>query len=361
MYAISPAFGYLINAVLVIPIVIIFGQVIPKALGSKNPEKFSRRVYPFVFGTYLILYPLSTLVLLLTKFFEKVAVRVKGMKTVSAKGLTNDEIKQIADAGFERGELKEAERRLINNILDFHDQIVRKVMTPRTDIIAIDTKTPFEQIVQIVLNTRHSRVPLYEEDLDNILGVVYTKDLIPFVQQGKKFEREDWIRIARPPIFVPETQHLDELLKTFQKKRMHMAVVVDEYGGTAGVVTLEDIIGEIIGEIVERPVHRNPDYKKIGENAFWFDARIPIEEAFEILGKEKGDENDGAPEQTLDYDTLGGFILNLSGGVPNEKQHLEYEEEGRILDIEIEKLSGQRILSAIIRLKERPETLADPE
>ncbi|NTW49721.1 MAG: HlyC/CorC family transporter, partial [Chlorobiales bacterium] len=343
-YEIPPALGYVTTIILIVPIVIIFGEVVPKVIGAKNPEKFSRRAYPFVWGAYMVLYPLSTLVLLLTKFFEKVAVRVKGMKTISAKGLTNDEIKEIADAGFERGELKESERHLIDNILDFRDQIVRKVMTPRTDIVAIDTKTPFEEAVQMVLKMRHSRLPLYEEDLDNILGVVYAKDLIRFIPQDKKFEREDWVKIARPPIFVPETQRLDELLKTVQKKRTHLAIVVDEYGSTAGVVTLEDIIGEIIGEIVERPVQRNPEYRKLEENVFWFDARMSIEEVFDLLGKKHDEQAEGA----FEYDTLGGFILNLSGGIPNEKQHLEYEDSGCVLDIEIEKLLGQRILSAII-------------
>lgn len=338
-----------INAVISLLAVMLIGENTPKILAAINPEGFSKLAAPLVSLGNVVFYPLSTLVILLTQVFEKLSVRVKGMKSLSVRSLTNEEIKALAEAGFERGELTDAERLLIENILDFREQIVRKIMIPRADICAIDTTASWNEVIELVLKQEFSRIPLYENDLDNILGVIYAKDLVKFISGKHPLKREDWLKHSHQPIFVPETQRLDDLLKTFQKKHTQVAIVVDEYGGTSGLVTLDDIIEEILGELAATPPSK-AEYKKIGGDWYRFDTRMPIEEAFEVLNIPTNQPNSES-DYSDDFDTLGGFILNLCGGIPNEEQQIQYEN----LDIEIEKVSGQRILSVLIKVNKPPQ------
>ncbi|ACF13545.1 CBS domain containing protein [Chloroherpeton thalassium ATCC 35110] len=345
-YQVLPALAHSLNALISLLVVMLLGENLPKLLASIHPEKVSKLAAPFVLVGNIIFYPLSTIVIFLTKIFEKVTVRIKGMKSLSVSSLTNEEIKALAESGLERGELTDTEHLLIENILDFREQIVRKIMTPRADICAIDTEASWDELVELIRNKKISKIPLYEDDLDNILGVLHAKDLVKFTNAKRQLKPEDWHKNARPPIFVPETQRLDDLLKTFQKKHTQVAIVVDEYGGTSGIVTLDDIIQEILGELAATPPSQ-ADYKQIGTDCYRFDARIPIEEAFEVLNLPIHHPNKES-DYSDDFDTLGGFILNLCGGIPNEKQHIQYEN----LDIEIEKILGQRILSVIICTKQ---------
>jgi CBS domain containing-hemolysin-like protein len=267
----------------------------------------------------------------------KLKLKVRGKKEFS-----DEEIQVIAELGIERANLEQTEKRLIDSVLDFREKPVRKIMTPRTDIIAIDVETSIQEAIDLIVKTKRSRLPLYEENLDHILGVIYAKDLVKYMHTRKKFDKEQWLKIARQPIFVPETQHLDDVLREFQKTRMHLAVVVDEYGGTAGIATLEDVIEEIVGELSPTPKPEEPLHKTLREGSVWFDASISLEEACKILGKpleqfQLGDEQS--------YDTLGGFIMHFTGEIPDEKQCVRYAD----LEFEIEKLDGNRILSVIVR------------
>ncbi len=321
--------------------ILIFGEIAPKTFAAKYPELMAVRASRMVSFFQILFYPFTEAAIQGSKFVELVVIGLK-LKVRGKKEFSDEEIQVIAELGIERANLEQSEKRLIDSVLDFREKPVRKIMTPRTDIIAIDVETSIQEAIDLIAKTKRSRLPLYEEDLDHILGVIYAKDLVKFMNTRKKFDKEQWLKIARQPIFVPETQHLDDVLREFQRTRMHLAVVVDEYGGTAGIATLEDVIEEIVGELSPSPKTEEPLHKTLRDGTVWLDASISLEEACDILGKpleafQLGDEQS--------YDTLGGFIMHFTGEIPDEKQRVRYAD----LEFEIEKLDGNRILSVFVR------------
>jgi CBS domain containing-hemolysin-like protein len=333
------ALGLVVCVVAVL--ILMFGEIAPKIFAAKHAEAIAKRTVRIVSFFQILLYPFTEATIQGSKFLESLMIELK-LKVRGKKEFSDEEIQAIAELGIERANLEQTEKRLIDSVLDFREKPVRKIMTPRTDIIAIDVETSIQEAIDLIVKTKRSRLPLYEENLDHILGVIYAKDLVKYMHTRKKFDKEQWLKIARQPIFVPETQHLDDVLREFQKTRMHLAVVVDEYGGTAGIATLEDVIEEIVGELSPSPKTEEPLHKTLRDGTLWFDASISLEEACEILGKpleqfQPGDEQS--------YDTLGGFIMHFTGEIPDEKQRVRYTD----LEFEIEKLDGNRILSVIVR------------
>lgn len=339
--AMSRPIALAIEVLVVTLLILIFGEIAPKTFAAKRAEDIAKRVARFVNFFQILFYPFSEAAIQLSKLLESLVLRLK-LQLRGKKEFSEEEIQVIAELGIERANLEQTEKRLIDSILNFREKPVRKAMTPRTDIVAIDAETSIQAAIDLIVKTKRSRLPLYEGNLDNILGVIYAKDLVKHMSSRKKFDKEQWLKIARQPIFVPETQRLDNVLREFQRARMHLAIVVDEYGGTAGIVTLEDVIEEIVGELSSSPEAEAPTHKTLADGAHWFDASIPLEEASEILGKplahfQAGDEQN--------YDTLGGFILHFAGEIPDEKQRVRHAD----LEFEIEKLDGNRILSVIVR------------
>jgi len=322
-------------------IILILGEIAPKTFAAKYPELIAVRASRVVSFFQILFYPFTEAAIQGSKFVELVVIGLK-LQVRGKKEFSDEEIQVIAELGIERANLEQSERRLIDGVLDFREKPVRKIMTPRTDIIAIDVETSIQEAIDLIVKTKRSRLPLYEENLDHILGVIYAKDLVKFMHTRKKFDKEQWLKIARQPIFVPETQHLDDVLREFQRTRMHLAVVVDEYGGTAGIATLEDVIEEIVGELSPSPQTEVPLHKTLNDGTVWFDASISLEEASEILGKSLA-QFQAVDEQS--YDTLGGFIMHFTGEIPDEKQRVRYAD----LEFEIEKLDGNRILSVFVR------------
>jgi CBS domain containing-hemolysin-like protein len=322
-------------------IILIFGEIAPKTFAAKHPESVAVRAVRVVSFFQILFYPFTEAAIQGSKFLESLVIELK-LKVRGKKEFSDEEIQAIAELGIERANLEQTEKRLIDSVLDFRQKPVRKVMTPRTDIIAIDVETSIQEVIELIVKTKRSRLPLYEENLDHILGVIYVKDLVKYMNTRKKFDKEQWLKIARQPIFVPETQHLDDVLREFQKNRMHLAVVVDEYGGTAGIVTLEDVIAEIVGELSPSQKNEEQRHKILGDGVVWFDAGISLEEASEILGKPLA-QFQADDEQS--YDTLGGFIMHFTGEIPDEKRRVRYAD----LEFEIEKLDGNRILSVFVR------------
>lgn len=321
--------------------ILIFGEIAPKTFAAKYPESIAVRAVRVVNFFQILFYPFTEAIIQGSKFLESLVIRLK-LQVRSKKEFSDEEIQVIAELGIERANLEQTEKRLIDGVLDFREKPVRKIMTPRTDIVAIDVETSIQEAIDLVIKTKRSRLPLYEDNLDHILGVIYAKDLVKYMSTRKKFDKEQWLKIARQPIFVPETQHLIDVLREFQKNRMHLAVVVDEYGGTAGIATLEDVIEEIVGELSPSPKAEEQLHKTLHDGTIWFDASISLEEASEILGKPLA-QFQADHEQT--YDTLGGFIMHFTGEIPDEKQRVRYND----LEFEIEKLDGNRILSLFVR------------
>ncbi len=224
--------------------------------------------------------------------------------------------------------------RLVHSIVEFGEKKVREVMVPRIDVFAIESGMTMTEVREVLAGAGHSRVPVYDGNIDRITGMLYVKDLVPVASDEEDRGIE---QLTREPYFVPEGKKIDDLLKEFQLKKMHMAIVVDEYGGTSGVVTLEDILEEIVGEIRDEFDHEAPLVRKTGEGRYVIEGRTSLDDLGEMLGMELASE---------DVDTLGGFLYNLLGRVPEEGEEFDYEG----MTFRIERLEGQRIAEVVLTL-----------
>ena len=207
-------------------------------------------------------------------------------------------------------------------------------MIPRIDMVCVEKSISLSELIELIKTRGHTRIPLYDEKVDNILGIIHAKELLPFINGGS--QKVDFVSLVRPALFVPESKLIDELLKDFQVEKQHMAIVVDEYGGTAGLITLEDVIEEIVGEIQDEYDIEKPLYKKIDDIHFLVDAKIDLDELNDEL-------NMNLPVDKS-YESLGGFIFNLIGSVPEKKQEIEYDRYKFI----IEKIDRNRIVEVLI-------------
>jgi putative hemolysin len=278
------------------------GELLPKTLALQHAEPIALAVaYPIdLFAT--IVSPVVK-VLIAT---SNAAVRLFGSQPQGGMPfITEEEIKTMVDAGEETGIIEEEEKEMIYSIFEFGETLTREVMVPRIDIVAVESKTPLQQALDLILEKGHSRIPVYEETIDNIIGLLYAKDLLGHLRNG---EATMALRdILRPAYFVPETKKADELLQDLQQRKVHMAIVVDEYGGTAGLVTIEDLVEEIVGEIQDEYDAEEPFIEVISDDEFIFNARVDLNDVNKLMSVELPSER---------CDTLGGFIYTQLGKVP---------------------------------------------
>jgi putative hemolysin len=315
------------NSAIARSIAIVFGAVVlifwfewaVDVIICRNPEAWAMRLAPAVRVTFLVLFPLLALPLLLD--------RRRVQEPVGA--VTEAELKSMVDAGHEGGVLEQDERQMIYSIFEMGNTLVREIMLPRIYITALEVKTPLEQAIDALLQSGHSRVPVYEDSVDKILGLLYAKDLLKVLREGSQI---DSLRsLLRPVYFVPEAKVVDELLAEMQARRVHMAVVVDEYGGVAGLVTMEDIVEEIIGEVRdEYDQSEELPYTQIGEGEFIFQGRIDLDKFNEIMDSHL---------PLNEAETLGGFIYNQIERVPASGETVQVEG----LELTMEQVSGRRI------------------
>lgn len=239
--------------------------------------------------------------------------------------------------------LEEEERQMIHGVVELGETEVKEIMRPRPDMICAAENFTLDQIRELVKKHGHSRIPVYKENIDDITGIIYIKDL--FLQAAYQRKTNKLTSLARKAYFIPESKKVDELLKEFKKDKIHMAIVVDEYGGTAGLVTLEDILEEIVGEIQDEYDKELPPIQKLGERTYRVDAGVSIEDLNETLGTriaEKG------------FETVGGFIYDLVGSVPEQGRVLEYKSADCELKLLVEKIEGQRIKTVKVTLTQPP-------
>jgi len=280
----------------------------------------------------LHLTPWARLLKLLMAPFVALTTAVLGSSRGLSDGsgvVTTDELKNLVDAGQQEGLFQQDERRMIYSIFELGDTLAREIMVPRIDVMALDVITPIPQAVDALITTGHSRVPVYEESVDNVLGLVYAKDLLRTWREANPISslRE----LIRPAYFVPEAKKIDALLAEMQEARIHMAIIVDEYGGVAGLVTLEDIVEEILGEIQdEYDQEEESPYQQVGEGEFIFQGRVDLDNINEIF-------NSNLPKD--EADTLGGFIYNRIGRVPSNGESIQVDN----LLLTVEQVSGRRI------------------
>ncbi len=285
---------------------LVLGELAPKRIGMQIPEKVAFAVVkPLLFisrlaGPFVKFLSLST----------NAVVRILGFDpNEDEEVVTEEEIRMMVDVGGEKGVIEDAQKEMIDNIFEFDDIDAGDIMTHRTDVVAADVNdiTP-EEFLELAIENGRSRIPLYDEDIDSIVGIVYVKDLLPYV--GKKMPPKEILKeIMREPYFIPETKACGELFKEMSARRIQMAVVVDEYGGTAGILTLEDIVEAIMGNIQDEYDEEDEEISKIDDNTFTVDGTIDIEEIDELIGKE-------LPEG--DYETLAGFIMDELQCIPKD-------------------------------------------
>ena len=323
-YHLSETWSIFFEVVVVTFLILIFGEITPKVVAVKRPVVFARKIVFWVDLAYLAFYPVSASLERFTLFFSKVFHLEK-----NEHFLSEDELKALIELGEEKGTIQEEEKEMIDSIFEFGETTVREIMVPRIDMVCVEVTTPIEELIGLIQKEGHSRIPIYEERIDNIVGVIHAKDLIPFLANSQKIT--NLRKLARPAYFIPESKKIDDLLREFQQEKTHMAIVVDEYGGTAGLVTLEDVIEEIVGEIQDEYDQEQPLFKKISENIWLVDAKIDIPEFNETFPEP-------LPEDE-DYESLGGFIFDITGNVPEENEIIQWGN----YKFQIEKLEGQRI------------------
>lgn len=324
-----------VQIIIVTLILLIFGEVTPKVLSSKYPIQFIRLYTVPMYFVSLFLYPLAELL------SETIRVIV-GKITVTSRfhALSGDEIPFLATLGHEKGTLEDDEHDLIQGLVATKTKIVREIMSHRTDLFAVPYDLPFEELVLTIKNSVHSRIPVYEENLDDIKGILYAKDLLRYMRDPVLRKSFAMSKVLRKPLIVPETKLINDLMRDFQEKKLHVAIVVDEYGGTAGLVTLEDIIEEVVGEIRDEFDTKDEYFKKIGENAFQIAGGMPIADFVSEFSL--AIDNDEA-----EFETAAGWIYEQLERIPQAGdafQFLNYRitvtelEHNRIVSFKLEKI-----------------------
>ncbi len=287
-------------------LILLFGELLPKVFASKKSVGFTKIVVIPLYWINVMIYPVSeTLTEIIRAATSK--IHIHKLKTV----LTTDEIGELSDIGQEKGTLEEEEHEIIKSIVSFRNILASEIMTPRVDIKAIQSDASFDHVVSTINETGHSRFPLYNEDLDAIVGILSAKDILPFIKNGKPRKAINLSAIARKAMFVPKTKKINNLLREFQSKKTHIAIVVDEYGGTAGLITLEDIIEEVVGEIWDEYDKEEDIIKKIDEDSYLVLGKTPIDEINEAIGSQ-------VITDETDFETIGGLVFKRAGTIPKE-------------------------------------------
>ena len=292
-------------------LILLFGEIIPKIYASRNSVQFSSfmarplKILDFIFSPISL--PMRYVTMKIQNTFGKQKSNLSVDQLSQALELTNDE------------DTTQEEQKILQGIVSFGNTDTKQVMRPRMDLFALDINTPYETIIKEIINNGYSRIPVYEESIDTIKGVLYVKDLLPHLNK-KKF---NWTKILREPFFVPENKKLDDLMVEFQTKKVHLAVVVDEYGGTSGLVSLEDIIEEIVGDISDEYDDEDLIYTKLDDNNYSFEGKTPLKDVYKIVGIEE-DIGDFESKKG-DAETLAGFVLEISGGFPRIGSKLNFK------------------------------------
>ena len=329
---VGPRYGPLLEMGAMIVLLTTFGEVLPMTVAVKFPERFLRIVNrPVAWLGWLL-----TLVRIVLGGLTTLTVRLVGRNRTAQPELSEDELRTLVDVGASEGVVEREEREMIHKVFELEDTLVRSVMVPRTDMFCLDVETPREEILPALRENLHSRVPVFEESIDVIVGILYAKDLLPFMEGlPPDFDLRAHLH---PPYFVPESKRADALLQEFQAKRVQMAIMVDEYGGTAGLVTLEDLLEELVGEIADEYDEPERLIQRVDATTYRVAGKLPIEQLNAATGLKISNEG---------YDTVGGWVLDLFGRVPRRAERAETAE----LQLTVEKVERTRIVEVLVALK----------
>lgn len=322
---------FLLITVILTFLLLLFGEIMPKIYSANHTLSFCRFVAPTIYPLQKLLRPFTSVLVRSTSIAGKV---VKS----SDYTLSTSELSQALELTDKR-EISDDEK-MLKGIIRFGDETVKDVMTPRLDIVAIEIRSSYAELLKLIVDNNYSRIPVYNGTVDNIKGVLYIKDLLPHLQKQGNFR---WQSLVRPPYFVPETKKIDDLLGEFQQNKIHIAVVVDEFGGTSGIATMEDILEEVVGEINDEYDEEDRMYVRLNQNTYVFDAKIDLADFLTTLGLDA----ELFGEDSGDADTLAGLLLELKGDFPKPQEKIDYKQ----LRFEVVAIDKRRILKVKVVLK----------
>ncbi len=344
-------------------VILFFGEIVPKTLAKRHPVRAALMVIPGVRAVTFVLWPVSTAVTRATSAF----VGLFGGAKRIGPAVTSEEIEYLIEMGTREGVLDEVKEELLNSVLEFADRVAKEIMVPRTRMVSLDKAAPADELVRIVAENPYSRMPVYEGSVDNVVGILLVREIIGEVRRGTAIALEKYLK---PPFFVPEQMKISRLLKEMQRRRTHIAVVVDEFGGTSGLVTLEDVIEEIVGEIQDEADIESAPVKEVAPGVWLADAAIPLHDLESFLDERLRDAaGEGAAEirfpEDGDYETLGGFVTATAGRVPPVGSLVTWDgltftvragDERRVSRVEIARLADTR--GSTVRGEARPAARA---
>lgn len=333
----SAVWSFILQTVLLTFLILLFGEILPKLYANSNNLAWARMSAPVLEAAVKLFYPLSSVLV-------KSSGIVKKVVTKKATSVTADDLSQALEiAQVSDGDNKD----MLEGILKFGDTTASEVMTPRVDVTGLDVDDDFAEVMRVVIDSGFARLPVYENSMDNIKGVLYSRDLLPYVGATKAgFE---WQKLMREPYYVPESRMIDDLLEDFRSRRVHLAIVVDEFGGTQGIVTLEDVLEEIVGDIDDEYDVEEKTYRRLPDDTYIFEGKTLLNDFFRITDL---DEEEYAAV-TEDCETLAGMLLAIKGDFPKEKESIVYGR-CRFLVLSIHQ---HRIVN--VRVKVMPEVQTD--
>ena len=320
---------FLCVTILLTFLLLLFGEIIPKVYSRKNPLAFCRKAVKGVIFFRKLFWPVETILLKSGAFAEKVLQKEN-------RQLSIDDLEQALEL-TDKSDIKD-EQSMLQGIIRFGDETAKEVMTSRQDIIDLDIRCSYDNVLKCIVDNNYSRIPVYQDNKDNIRGVLYIKDLLPHLSKPANFR---WQSLIRPPYFVPETKKIDDLLREFQENKVHIAIVVDEFGGTSGIVTLEDILEEIVGEINDEYDEEEHNYTKLDANSYIFEGKTLLNDFTKILNlpDDEFDDVEG------DADSLAGLLLEIKGDFPVVHEILKYKRYTfEVLEIDERRISKVKVI-----------------
>lgn len=319
---------FLCITVLLTFILLLFGEIMPKVFSRQNPLAFCRRCVGGISICRRVFWPLETILLRSGILAEKVVQKENHVLSV-------DDLEQALEL-TDKNDIKD-ERSMLKGIIRFGDETAKEVMTSRQDIVDLDIKCLYADVLKCIVENNYSRIPVYQENEDNIRGVLYIKDLLPHLSKPATFR---WQSLIRPPYFVPETKKIDDLMREFQENKVHIAIVVDEFGGTSGIVTLEDILEEIVGEINDEYDEDTKSYSKLNYNTYLFEGKTLLSDFCKVLNVD----DDEFVDVEGDADTLAGLLLEIKGDFPSMHEKIDYKNYTfEVMEIDQRRISKVKV------------------
>ncbi len=329
---------FVVITVLLTFLLLLFGEIMPKVYCAQNALSMCRKMAGIIMVLRKLFYPLSSVLI-------RTGVLAEKMIQKENHSLSVDDLEQALEL-TDKEELKE-EKNMLEGIVRFGDETAKEIMTSRQDVVALDFRSTFPEVLRCIVENNYSRMPVYQESMDNVRGILYIKDLLPYLSKPSTFR---WQSLIRPPYFVPETKKIDDLLRDFQENKVHIAIVVDEFGGTSGMVTLEDILEEIVGEINDEYDEEEKNYVRVNANTYIFEGKTLLSDFFRTLNID----DDIFDEVQGDADSLAGLMLELKGDFPKIHETLEYQN----YRFEMVEMDGHRISKIKVVIGKLPSEIS---